>query len=61
MYLRCPTLIQKQVSRNILLIAVDITFLALMFQIFTPIPLLKVKNFKPLYLCEILSYTSNFK
>jgi hypothetical protein len=61
MYLRCPTLIQKQVSRNILLIAVDITFLALMFQIFTPIPLLKVKSFEPLYLCEILSYTSKIK
>jgi hypothetical protein len=61
MYLRCPTLIQKQVSGNILFLAVDITFLELTFQVFTSIPLLKIKSFEPLYLCEILRYTSNFK
>jgi hypothetical protein len=34
-YLRCPTLIQKQVSKNTLFFAVGITFSLLMFQIYT--------------------------
>ena len=44
MYLKCSTLIQKQASRNILSIAVGITFLVLMFQISTDILLLKLKS-----------------
>jgi hypothetical protein len=44
MYLRCSALIQKQVSKNILFFAVDITFLMLVFQIFTFISLQKIKT-----------------
>jgi hypothetical protein len=43
MYLRSSTLIQKQVSQNILSFAIGITFLVLMFQIFTRNLLLKIK------------------
>jgi hypothetical protein len=43
MYPRYSTLIQKQVSENILLFAVGITFLVLMFQIFTINSLLKLE------------------
>ena len=46
-YLRCLTLIQKHVFKNNQFIAVDITFLVLMFQSFTLISLPKVKNFEP--------------
>ena len=43
MYLRSSTLIQKQVSQNILSFAIGIIFLVLMFQIFTRNLLLKIK------------------
>ena len=43
-YLKNSTLIQKQVSENILFLLVCTTFLLLMFQILTSILLLKVKN-----------------
>ena len=52
MYLRCSTLIQKQVSENIPFFAADIAFLVRMFQIFTGISLLKIKNFEASYLCK---------
>jgi hypothetical protein len=44
MCLRCSALIQKQVFQNILSFVVGITFLALMFQIFTRISLPKIKT-----------------
>ena len=44
MYLRCPTLIQKQVSKNILFFAVDITFFIANVSDFTRILLIKIKN-----------------
>ena len=55
MYLRCPALIQKRVSKNMLLFAVGITLPMLMFQIFTGFSLLRIKNFEPPYLYEKLS------
>jgi hypothetical protein len=58
MYLRCSSLIQKQVSKNILFFAVDITFSVLMFQIFADFSRLKIKSFEPLYLSKQLSYTN---
>ena len=45
MHLRFSTLIQKPVFGNILCLAVDITFLMLMFQIFIGILLRKIKKF----------------
>ena len=43
-YLRCPTLIQKQVSRNILFFAVGIPFFIAIVSDFTRILLIKTKN-----------------
>jgi hypothetical protein len=60
MYLRCLSLIQKQVSKNTLFFAVGIMFSVLMFQIFTHILPPKVKNFEPVYLYKKLSYTKAF-
>jgi hypothetical protein len=61
MYPGCPVLIQKQVLKNILSFAVNITFLVLMFQIFTSISLLKIENFEPsLYLHRRLTYTNTY-
>ena len=60
MCLRCFNFIQKQVSKNILFFAVSITFSVLMFQIFTPILLLKIKNFELGYLYKKLNYINNF-
>jgi hypothetical protein len=56
MYLRCPALIQKQVSGNILFFAVGITFSVLMFHIFIGIPLLTIKNIELSYLYKKLIY-----
>ena len=58
MYLRCPTLIQKQVTKNILFFAVGITFFIANVSDFTCILLVKVKNFELSYLYKKLSYTS---
>ena len=59
MYLRCSALIQKQVSKNILFFAVDITFFIANVSDFTHILLLKIKNFELLsYLYKILNYTN---
>jgi hypothetical protein len=44
MYLRCATIIQKQVSRNILFFAVDITFFIANVSDFTSILLVKLKT-----------------
>jgi hypothetical protein len=41
MYLRCSTLIERQVSGNNLFLAVVVTVLVLMFQIFTHILIAK--------------------
>jgi type IV secretory pathway component VirB8 len=60
MYLRCPTLIQKQVSKNILFFAVGIAFFIANVSDFTLILLVKIKNFELSYLHEKLSYTSTF-
>ena len=60
-YLRCPTLIQKQVSKNILFFAVSITFFIANVSDFTPILLIKIKNFEFSYLHEKLSYASAFR
>ena len=60
MYLRCPTLIQKQVSKNILFFAVGITFFIANVSDATRILLTKIKNFKPSYLHKKLSYASTF-
>ena len=58
MYLRRLASIQKQVSKNILFFAVGITFSVLMFQVFTRISLLKVKNFELPYLYRKVSYAN---
>ena len=61
MYPGCPILIQKQVFKNILSFAVNITFLVLMFQIFTSISLLEIENFEPsLHLRRRLTYTNTY-
>jgi hypothetical protein len=61
MYLRCPTLIQKQVSKNILFFAVGITFFIANVSDFTSILLIKIKNFEHSYLHEKLSYAKTFR
>jgi hypothetical protein len=58
MYLRCPTLIQKQVSKNILFFAVGIPFFIANVSDFTRILLVKIKNFELSYLHKKLSYVS---
>ena len=60
MYLRCPTLIQKQVSKNILFFAVGIAFFIANVSDFTRILLVEIKNFELSYLHEKLSYASTF-
>ena len=60
MYLRCSTLIQKQVFENILFFVIDITFSVLMFQIFAHISLLKSENFRYSYRYKKLSYIMHF-
>ena len=60
MHLKCSTLIQKQAFENILSFAVDMTFSVLLFQIFTGISVLKIKNFEASYLYKKLSYTNIF-
>ena len=47
MYPRCLTLIQKCIFKNSLSLAVDITFLVLIFQISTDTLLLKFQDFEP--------------
>ena len=44
MYLRCLTLIRKQISKNILSFAVNINFSVLMFRIFARISLQIIEN-----------------
>ena len=44
MYLRCPALIQKQVSENILFFAIDIMFFIANASDFTRILLVKLKT-----------------
>ena len=61
MRLRCLTLIQKQVSKNILFFAASITFSVLMFQIFGRNLLLEIKSFDLSYLYEKLSYTNKYR
>jgi hypothetical protein len=61
MYLRCPTLIQKHVLKNILTFAVGITFFIANVSGFTRILLVKIKNFEFSYLYKKLSYASTFK
>ena len=58
MYLRCPTLMQKQVSKNMLFFAVGIMFFIANVSDFTRILLVKIKNFDLSYLHKKLSYTS---
>jgi hypothetical protein len=60
-YLRCPPLIQKQVSKNILFFAVGITFFIANVSGFTRILLIKIKNFELSYLHENLGYAGIFK
>jgi hypothetical protein len=60
MYLRCPTLIQKQVFKDIPFVAVDITFSRLKFQIFTHILPLKIENLELSYFYRKLSFTKTF-
>jgi hypothetical protein len=77
MYLKCPTLIQKQVSKNILFFAVGVTFFTANVSDFTrnllvkiknfliknlfPYKKKKIKNFELSYLHKRLSYTNTFK
>jgi hypothetical protein len=61
MYLRCPTLIQKKVSKNILFFAVGITFFIANVSDFTRILLVKIQNFELSYLHKKLSYASFFR
>ena len=61
MYLRCPSLIQKQVFKNILFFAVGITFFIANVSDFTRILLVKIKNFEFSYLHKKLSYANTFK
>ena len=61
MYLRCPTLIQKQVSRNVLFFAVGVTFSTANVSDFTLILLVKIKSFELLYLHKNSSYTNTFR
>ena len=61
MYLRCPTLIQKQVSKNILFFAVGITLFIANVSDFMRILLIKIINFELSYLHEKLSYASTFR
>jgi hypothetical protein len=61
MYLRCPTPIQKQLSKNIIFFAVGITFFIANVSDFTLILLVKIKNFELSYLHKKLSYTSTFR
>jgi hypothetical protein len=61
MYLRCPTSIQKQVSKNILFFAVGITFFIANVSDFTRILLIKIINFELSYLHKKLSYASTCK
>jgi hypothetical protein len=60
MYQGCSTLIQKQVSGNILFFTAGIAFSMLMFQIFAGISLLKIKNFELTYFYQKLGYTNTF-
>jgi hypothetical protein len=60
MYLKCPNLIQKQVSKNILFFAVSIMFFIANVLDFTRILLIRIKNFEPSYLHEKLSYATIF-
>ena len=59
-YLRCLTIIQKQVSKNTLFFAVDITFLSANVSDFTRILLVKIQNFELSYLHRKLSYSNKF-
>ena len=52
---------QKQVSRNILSLAVGITFFIANVSDFTRVLLLKIKNFELSYLHKKLGYTSTFR
>ena len=61
MCLRCPTLIQKQVSKNILFFTVGITFFIANVSDFKRILLIKIKNFEFSYLHKKLSYVSTFR
>jgi hypothetical protein len=60
MYLKYPTLIQKQVFKNILFFAVGITFFIDNVSDFIRILLVAVKNFEPSYLHKKLRYARNF-
>ena len=60
MYLKCLTLIQKQVSGNILFFCSCYNFFSANVSDFTRILLIKIKNFKLSYLYKKLSYTNIF-
>jgi hypothetical protein len=60
LYLRCPTLIQKQKSENIPFFAVGAIFFIANVSDFTRILLVKIKNFELSYFHEKLSYASTF-
>ena len=60
MYLRCPTLIQRHVSKNILFFSVAIMLFIANISDLTRILLVKIKNFELSYLPKKLSYTSTF-
>ena len=60
MYLICSTLIQKQVSKNILFFAVGITFFNANVSDFYTYFTAKNQNLEASYLYEKLSYTKTF-
>ena len=61
MYLRCPTLIQKQVFKNVLFFAVGIKFFIANVSDYSRILLVKIKNFELSYVHKKLSYVSIFR